>query len=203
MILQAQAYVNEHYKGRIKFAKIFDYSIDDVKRIIRKQAKLGFAYSLYDTFKASNAASDKVTGELIEDSKQLLQVAEKEDISIVITMQLAIYLENVRYLTAATLSGAKAVKEVVSELILMRKLWEDEYSGEKYDVKPWRWMRDSNGKVTGTKEFLTLDKDKKYRIMFLDKTRNDDDDICIISRFDGQWNQWKEIGYCTPMHQNR
>lgn len=97
----------------------------------------------------------------------------------------------------------KGVKEVVSELILMRKLWDDEYTGEKFDVKAWKYIKDGNGKITGSKEYLTLDKDKRYRIMFLDKTRNDEDDICVISRFDGQWNQWKEIGYCNPKHQNR
>lgn len=202
-IKEAQKYIDENYKGRIKFVKIFDYSVDDVKRIARKMAKRGFGYIVYDTFKSENAASDKVTGELIEASKQLLQVAEKEDICIIITMQLAIYMENTRYLTAATLSNAKGVKEVVSELILMRKLWDDEYTGEKFDVKAWKYIKDGNGKITGSKEYLTLDKDKRYRIMFLDKTRNDEDDICVISRFDGQWNQWKEIGYCNPKHQNR
>ncbi|MEK4025349.1 DnaB-like helicase C-terminal domain-containing protein [Sporosarcina sp. FSL W7-1283] len=203
-IKEAQQYINENYKGRLKFVKIYDYSIDDVRRIIRKMSKRGFGYFIYDTFKSENAASDKVTGELIEASKTLLQVAEKEEVCIIITMQLAIYMENTRYLTASTLSNAKGVKEVVSELILMRKLWDDEFTGKKYDVKPWRYMKDPiTGKINGSKEFLTLDENKRYRIMFLDKTRNDEDDICVISKFDGQWNQWKEIGYCNPMHQNR
>lgn len=203
-IKEAQKYINENYKGRLKFVKIYDYSIEDVRRIIRKMSKRGFGYFIYDTFKSENAASDKVTGELIEASKTLLQVAEKEEVCIIITMQLAIYMENARYLTASTLSNAKGVKEVVSELILMRKLWDDEFNGEKFDVKPWRYMKNPiTGKINGSKEYLTLDREKRYRLMFLDKTRNDEDDICVISRFDGQWNQWKEIGYCNPMHQNR
>lgn len=203
-IKEAQKYIEDNYKGRIKFVKIYDYSIEDVRRVIRKQSKRGFGYFIYDTFKSENAASDKVTGELIEASKTLLQVAEKEDVCIVITMQLAIYMENTRYLTAATLSNAKGVKEVVSELVLMRKLWDDEFTGEKYDVKPWRYMKDPiTGKINGSKEYLTLDREKRYRVMFLDKTRNDEDDICVLSKFDGQWNAWKEVGYCNPQHQNR
>lgn len=198
---EAQKYVQDNYisKGLLKFVKIFDYSVEDVRRIIRKQSKLGFNYFIYDTFKAEDAASGNVTGELIEASKQLLQVAEKENVGIIITMQLAIYMENTRYLTGSTLSSSKAVKEVVSELILMRKLWDDEFSGEKFDVKPYKWMKDAKG----VKEFITLDPQKKYRIMFLDKTRNDADDICIISEFQGAFNKWKEIGYCTPHRQNR
>lgn len=203
MMYEAKKYYEEHYKGRIKFAKIYDYSTEDVKRIARKMSKKGFKYVLYDTFKSENSASDNMTGELVEASKQLLQVAEKENISIIITMQLAIHTEGTRYLTAQTLSGAKAVKEVVSEVVLMRKLWDDEFNGEKFDVKPWRFKKDSHGKITGVKEELTLKPDKKYRILFLEKTRNDEDDICLLYQFDGAWNKWYELGYCSPKHQNR
>lgn len=200
MMYQAQKYHNKHYKGRIKFAKIYDYSTEDVKRIIRKMSKKGHEYFLYDTFKAEDASSNTVTGELIEASKQLLQVAEKEDVAIIITMQLAIYMENTRYLTSSCLSNAKGVKEVVSELILTRSIWEDEYNDEKYDIKPYRLKRDENGKYTNIKEFIILDKDKEYKILFIDKTRNDGGDVCILFQFDGAWNKWTEIGFCTVKH---
>lgn len=200
-MIEAKEYYNKHYKGRLKFAKIYDYSTEDVKKIIRKMAKQGFKYALYDTFKSEDSASANMTGELIESSKQLLQVAEKEDVGIIITMQLAIYMENTRYLTAATLSGAKAVKEVVSELVLTRQIWDDEFNGEKYDIKPYRFKKDSSGKYTKIKEEIILKTDKKYMIVFLDKTRNDEGDTCILYQFDGAWNKWTEIGYCNPKHQ--
>lgn len=200
---EAQAYHREHYKGKIKFSKIYDYSIEDVKRVFRKMSKKGFKYGLFDTFKHEDASSDNATGKLVEASKQLLQVAEKEDMCIIITMQLAIHLENTRYLTGGTLSGAKGVKEVVSELVLMRKLWDDEFNGGKFDVKPWKFKKDLNGKITGVKEEIILNPEKKYRIMFLDKTRNDEDDMAILYQFLGSWNSWREIGYCSPKHQQR
>lgn len=204
MLKEAQRWSNENHGSQIKFVKIYDYSIEDVKRVIRKQSKLGFKYTIFDTFKSENNASANVTGELIEASKQLLQVAEKEDVCIIITMQLAIHMEGTRYLTSQTLSNAKGVKEVVSEVVLMRKVWEDEYSGEKYDIKPYRLAKDPiTNKITSVREYITINPDKKYRIMFLDKTRNDEDDMCILFQFDGAWNQWREIGYCTPSHQNR
>lgn len=198
---EARQYYNKHYKGRLKFVKIYDYSVDDVKKVIRKMAKQGFNYTLYDTFKSEDSSSATMTGELIEASKQLLQVAEKEDIGIIITMQLAIYMEGTRYLTSACLSGAKGVKEVVSELVLTRKVWEDEFPNEKYDIKPYRYKRDNNGKYTKIKEEITLKPDKKYMIVFLDKTRNDEGDTTLLYQFDGAWNKWTEIGYCTPKHQ--
>jgi replicative DNA helicase len=201
MMEKAKKYYDEHYKGRIKFVKIFDYSVEDVKRVFRKMKKQGFNYGIYDTFKSEDAASANVTGELIEASKQLLQVAEKEDMCIIITMQLAIYMENTRYLTAATLSNAKGVKEVVSELLLTRPLWDDELPNEKYDVKPYRYKKDSNGKYTKIKEEILLNPEKKYRIIFLDKSRNDEGEAAFLYQFDGAWNKWTELGYCTPKHQ--
>lgn len=202
MLHEAQKYHREHYFNQIKFVKIYDYSVADVKRVARKQAKLGYDYLLYDTFKAEDASAANVAGQLIEDSKQLLQVAEKENIGIIITMQLAIHTEGTRYLTAGTLSNSKGVKEVVSELILMRKLWDDEYDGEKFDVKPYKFQRDKvTGKLTNIKEYIKLDRSKKYRINFLDKTRNDEGEICVLYMFDGAWNKWYEIGYCTPIYQ--
>jgi replicative DNA helicase len=201
MMDKAKEYYDEHYKGRIKFVKIFDYSVEDVKRVFRKMKKQGFNYGIYDTFKSEDAASANVTGELIEASKQLLQVAEKEDMCIVITMQLAIYMENTRYLTAATLSNAKGVKEVVSELLLTRPVWDDEFPNEKYDIKPYRFKKDSQGKFTKIKEEILLNPEKKYRIIFLDKSRNDEGEAAFLYQFDGAWNKWTELGYCTPKHQ--
>lgn len=202
MLYKAKEYYEKHYKGRIKFVKIFDYSIEEVKKIIRKLSKQGFKYVVYDTFKPENSSSATVTGDLIEASKQLLQVAEKEDVCIIITMQLAIYMENTRYLTAATLANAKGVKEVVSELVLMRPVWDDEFPDEKYDIKPFRFKKDPlTGKYTNIKEPITLDPDKKYRILFLDKTRNDEGEIALVYKFDGAWNKWVELGYCKPKHQ--
>lgn len=198
---EAKEYYDIHYKGRLKFAKIYDYSIEDVKKIIRKMAKQGFGYALYDTFKAEDAASTTVTGELIEASKQLLQVAEKENVGIIITMQLAIYMENTRYLTASCLSNAKGVKEVVSELVLTRPVWDDEMPNEKYDIKPYRFKKDSSGKFTKIKEEILLNPEKKYRLIFLDKTRNDEGENVLLYQFDGSWNKWIELGYCTPKHQ--
>ena len=66
-------------------------------------------------------------------------------------------------------AGVPWIKEVLSELIMMRALWNDEYTGQKYDCKPYKWNK--NGKE---KEMLSLDPEKKYRVAFVNKTRNDE-----------------------------
>ena len=82
-------------------------------------------------------------------------------------------------------------------MIYLRQLWDDEYTGEKHDCKAYRLKRDANGKLTKVKEMITLDKDKKYLVAFLDKTRNDEDKQTILYEWNGRYNKWTEIGYCT------
>ena len=63
---------------------------------------------------------------------------------------------------------------------------------EDYDkIKDYCWH--INKKYVCTKY-------KNNRIMFLCKTRADEDDKCIVYQFDGAYNVWREIGLCTPSH---
>ncbi len=66
----------------------------------------------------------------------------------------------------------------------------------------YQMERDDSGKYTKTCKQLELDPDKKYVIAFLDKTRNDADKQTILYEFNGRYNTWKEIGFCT-VHQDR
>jgi hypothetical protein len=95
------------------------------------------------------------------------------------------------------LSTAKQVSEVFSECVFFRSLWDDEWPGEKYDIKTYRNIKDPvTGKYTSAKELVELDRDKDYKIFFLSKTRNDNAGACFLYRFDGEWNRWVEIGKC-------
>ncbi|MBM7836479.1 DnaB-like helicase C-terminal domain-containing protein [Clostridium sardiniense] len=201
MVKKAQEYYREHFLGKIKFVELEDYSMNSVQRVVKRLARQGVAYFVYDTFKSENMANENTRGKLIENSKTLFQLAKKYNIGMTIVMQLAIHTEGMRFLTSSCLSEAKGVKEVLSEIIIFRELWNDEYPGEKYDVKPYVFIKDKeSGKYTNIKKEVTLDPDKKYRIFFLDKTRNGDDGQAIIYQFDGKYNRWYEMGFCMPSH---
>jgi hypothetical protein len=86
--------------------------------------------------KGENLTDGQIWQQLVEDSKQLFQIASKENIAIIPTYQLALHTLNKRYLDETCLSNAKQTKEVCSEIILMRKLWDDEYAGGSKDVSP-------------------------------------------------------------------
>lgn len=199
-IAEAQKIIDEKYKDTLRFVKMYDYNLGKIKKIVKKLSKTGFELFLYDTMKGENLADGQVWQRLVEDSKQLFQLASKEDIAIVPTYQLALHTLNKRFLDASCLSNAKQIKEVFSEMILFRPIWDDEWDGEKYDIKPYNWKRDKNGKYTKVKQMIKLDRDKKYIVAFLDKTRNDEDKQTVVYEFMGAFNRWKEIGYCTVFH---
>ena len=206
---KAQSYINEHIAPLLNFVKLFEYDIAETKKIIKKLSNEGCGYFLFDTFKAEDSADDNARGLMVEYSKELFQLASKLNVHILMTQQLAIYMENTRYLTSACLSASKQVKEVADVVILMRQSWDDELDGEKFDVKPYNYMKDSNGKYIkddkgrNIKEYFTLSEDDRNMLVFLDKNRWGEDKKTYIYTFGGAWNVWKEKGYCHVHTKNR
>ena len=196
MLNLAQQISKEKYPN-IKFVKLFDSDMGKAKKIIRKLSKLGYQAAIYDTLKVEDSFDRSTWEQLLIQSRQLFQLASKENIALITTFQLALSTLNKRWLDAGCLSNGKQVKEVYSEMIYLRQIWDDEYTGEKHDCKAYRLKRDANGKLTKVKEMITLDKDKKYLVAFLDKTRNDEDKQTILYEWNGRYNKWTEIGYCT------
>ncbi|MEW5569727.1 DnaB-like helicase C-terminal domain-containing protein [Rossellomorea marisflavi] len=201
MIRKAKDYINKNYKNRIKFIKTFDYNVRD---IVREQKRLhlnhGYSAFLYDTFKAEDASDlSAARGSMIEDSKALFQFASKYNVPQIITAQLATYMEKTSWVTSACLSSSKQVKEVCSEIFLMRKVVNEiELNPDtKQYMRPYR-LKKINGKWT--KDYFEIDYKAggQFRIIFVDKTRNDEDSVAILYKYDGHINVWHEMGYCTP-----
>jgi prolyl oligopeptidase PreP (S9A serine peptidase family) len=147
--------------------------------------------------KSDDSLDEKMFLQLLVNSRKVFQLASKENVAIIPTYQLALYTVNQRYLDASCLANGKQIKEVFSEMIYMRQLWTDEYTNEKYDCKAYQMQKNESGKYTKIKKLITLDKDKKYIVVFLDKTRNDEDKQQVLYEVNGRFNNWKEIGYCN------
>lgn len=200
MIEKAREISKVKYDPYITFVKLFEYNSNMVKKIIKKLSKRGLEFVLYDTFKASdnNDKDGKSWEKLISDSRDLFQIASKENLAFVATAQLALNQMGKRFLDLNTLAGARAVSEVCSEVIQFRDIYSDEFSGEKYDIKPYRLLRDKKtGKLTNIKEEILLDRSKKYKLFFLSKTRNDEQNRVIVYEVDGAWNKWREVALAT------
>ncbi|MNF95591.1 hypothetical protein D3C84_783540 [compost metagenome] len=175
-----------------------------MRDIVREQKRLhlnhGYSAFLYDTFKAEDASDMGVArGSMVEDSKALFQFASKYNVPQIITAQLATYLEKTSWVTSQCLSSSKQTKEVCSEIFLMRKVVNEiELNPEsKFYMRPYRIKKES-GKWK--KDFFEIDHklDGQFRIVFVDKTRNDEDSKAILYKYDGHINVWHELGFCTP-----
>ena len=197
-IKEAIEIINTKYTN-IYFIKIFGNDASTVMRQMKRANRLyGSQVFMWDTYKSDDTSGDKMWQELLMSSRRVFNLVAKEKWSLVCTFQLALYTTNQRYLDAGCLSNSKQIKEVVSEHIMMRKLWHDEYTNEKFDCKPYKFNRQ-----TKAKEFITLDPDKTYIVIFIDKTRNDENARCILYQWDSVWNKWTEIGYCNILNDHR
>ena len=195
---EAQKIADEKYSG-IVFIKMFENESMKVLKHIRKLANQGIDVLMYDTFKASDSTkvNEQMWASLLQDSRRLFNMASKYNIAVVTTYQLNITTaSHMRYLDASALSNSKQIIEVYSEVILMRPLWKSEYSGQKYDCKPYTLKKDENGKWIKDMD-IQLDESKTYLVLFINKTRNDANEQQILYSFDGRWNKWVEIGRCT------
>lgn len=205
MLNKAREYIEENYKNNIKFIKVYDYSMDVVKKAVKKYAKLGFEMVLYDVLKVE-AADESTWQQLIENSKELFKLASKYDLAILTTMQLAMALKGkVRKLGIECLANGKQAGEVQSEMVFFRGLYEDEIDEKsKFYCKPYKLVRDKNtGKFTNVKEDIILDSNKQYAVFILGKSRNDETGKCILYEKNLAWNEWNELGYCHISENNK
>lgn len=200
-VLDEAIKISEEKYPNIKFVKVFNNDIEMISKYIKKLAHMGVRYFIWDTFKGDDISDgSEAWYQLLMNSRKIFNLVSKLNVALTCTFQLALYTSNQRYLNAGCLSSSKQIKEVVSELVMMRKLWDDEYTGGKFDCKPYRYKKDHNGKI---KEELTLDREKTYYICFIDKTRNDEGDRQILYEWKSAWNRWYEVGYCTVMNDHR
>lgn len=198
MISKAQKIIDEKYSN-IKFIKLQSDSISIIFQHIKRAAHQGTTCFVWDTMKSDEVFDESMWQALLMNSRKLYHLADNLNISIIVTYQLALYTVNQRWLDAGCLANGKQIKEVFSEMVYMRPLWQDEYTGQKYDCKPWKFNRDNN-KI---REQISLDTNEKYMVCFVDKTRNDDDKKTILFKWKGAWNQWVEIGYCTIVNDHK
>lgn len=199
LLRKAADITREKYSG-IKFIKLESDNTSVVFKHIKKMAHSGCTSFVWDTMKSDDVMDESMWQSLLMNSRKLYHLVDNLNVSMVVTYQLALYTTNQRWLDAGCLSNGKQIKEVFSEMIYVRQLWADEYTGAKYDCKPWKFKKDSGGKI---KETFDLNPDKKYMVCFVDKTRNDDDKKTILYCWDGQWNTWHEIGFCTIVNDHR
>ena len=99
-----------------------------------------------------------------------------------------------RYYTQNNIGLAKNIVDVASTCIMIRDVFEDEYTDEKRALKVYR-LEGKNGK---SKIPVKLDKNKRYQLVFVVKNREGSaNQRQIVVEHDLSRNVMKEIGVCN------
>ena len=181
----------EDCKGKLQFIEMSDYSIGNVKKIIKKYSKLGTGMFVFDTLKPEQENSDKAWADFSEVAKELFLLAKKEDVAIVATAQLSSESMARRYLDLGCTGKSRAIAETASQVVMFRSLTKE----EKNKLKPYQFQKNEDGRYSKIRKTFDLDEDKDYIVLFTPKNRFGETQPQLIYERNMSFNTLKEIGY--------
>lgn len=171
------------------------YSTANAIKIIKKYSSLGVTQFMIDTFKNdAGKVSDNSWLEMMQNMVEIYDVVkpESKNLHITITFQLEKgKTARQRFYSQDNIGMSKNMIDPASTCIMVRNIFEDEYSGGKNELKVYR-LEGKNGK---TKIPVTLSRDKNYQILFIVKNREGSANAYqIVIEHDLSRNLLKEIG---------
>ena len=202
---QAKECFREKFGKAIKIVTLADADAGLTCQILKNSIlRDGVDIVCVDTFKLSFDGNSKENFwlSLVADTRALAELCLKYNVIGLMTVQLAINSQNRSWLTADCLSQSKAIKEVLSNLVLIRQAVPDlEFDpASSYYIQPFRSKQDQNGDWY-EEEYLP-DKSKTWRIIFVNKARrgmtSDDNGVAYLSRFDPEHSSFFETCKCRP-----
>lgn len=174
------------------------YRTEKAIKVIKKYASLGVKYFILDTYKAdSGSRSDKMWLEMQQSMVDVYDTVKTDggkDVHIVITFQLAKSSARQRFYSQDNIGQAKNIVDVASTCLMIRDVFEDEYTGEKNALKVYK-LEGKNGK---SKIPVNLDHDKHYQLIFIVKNREGAaNNYQIVIEHDMSRNLLKEVGFTS------
>lgn len=170
------------------------YSTSRAIKVINKYASLGVKYFLLDTFKMdAGKVNDNSWLEMQQNMVEINDVIkpESKNLHILITFQLNKGSAKQRFYTQDNVGLAKNIIDPVSTCIMVRDVYEDEYTGGKRELKVYRL----EGKNNKTKIPVKLERDKRYQILFIVKNREGSANTYqVVIEHNMSKNTIKEVG---------
>lgn len=179
----------------IPFAR---YETQKAIRVIKKYASLGVKYFILDTYKAdAGSRSDRMWLDMQQNMVDIYDTVKAEggkNVHITITFQLAKSSARQRFYSQDNIGMAKSIIDPASTCLMLRDVFEDEYTGEKNALKVYRL----DGKNNKSKIPVKLDHDKHYQLIFIVKNREGTaNSIQIVCEHDMSRNLLKEVGFTS------
>lgn len=179
----------------IPFAR---YETQKAIRVIKKYASLGVKYFILDTYKAdAGSRSDRMWLDMQQNMVDIYDTVKAEggkNVHITITFQLAKSSARQRFYSQDNIGMAKSIIDPASTCLMLRDVFEDEYTGERNELKVYRL----DGKNNKSKIPVKLDHDKHYQLIFIVKNREGAaNNIQIVCEHDMSRNLLKEVGFTS------
>lgn len=195
---EAAAWLKEQTKNHIITIIPFQkYQTTKAIKVIKKYSSMGVKYFLLDTFKMdSGQVNDNSWLQMQQAMVDINDVIKPEalNLHILITFQLSKGSVKQRYYTQDNVGMAKNIIDPTSTCIMIRDVYDDEYTDEKREIKVYR-LEGVNGK---TKIPVKLEKGKRYQIIFIVKNREGAANTYqIVVEHDLSRNVMTEIGICN------
>ena len=157
---------------------------------------MGVKYFVLDTYKLdAGKISNNSWAEMQQNMVAIKDTVKSESLNvhILITFQLEKGSSTMRYYTQNNIGIAKNIVDVASTCIMIRDLYEDEYtgSGSKKELKVYRLEGENNN----TKVMVKLEKPDKYQLFFIVKNQEGAANAYqIVAKHDKSRNIIKEVG---------
>ncbi len=190
----ASKWATENGQGLIKTLELKKFRMEDIHNRVELYRPKGYSKLIIDTFKPDRSQSDMARWEAFSNSAQELHELIKEDnynVGTLATVQLKLGKET-RFLDLDSTGKSMEINEVAAVVMMGRLLFDDEYEGGKFALKPYNYKKDE---LTGEwyKQEYKLDKEKKYIVIFLSKNRFGSEDEQIIYEANYEINSFKEV----------
>lgn len=174
------------------------YETQKAIRVIKKYASLGVKYFILDTYKAdAGSRSDRMWLDMQQNMVDIYDTVKAEggkNVHITITFQLAKSSARQRFYSQDNIGMAKSIIDPASTCLMLRDVFEDEYTGERNELKVYRL----DGKNNKSKIPVKLDHDKHYQLIFIIKNREGAaNNIQIVCEHDMSRNLLKEVGFTS------
>lgn len=196
-LLNAAKWIREQTQNHlITVIPFSQYKTSNVLKVIKKYSALGVKYFVLDTFKLDAGRISEHSW--LEMQQHMVEIndlvkPEAKNVHILITFQLSKGSIHQRYYTQDSIGLAKNIIDVASTCIMIRDVYDDEYSGEKRQLHVYR----KEGK---TKIPVKLETSKHYQLLFIVKNREGSaNSFQIVLEHDMSRNIIREIGFCNVM----
>jgi len=164
-------------------------------QVMKKYASMGVLHFLIDTFKNDAGKDyDNAWSHMMQKMVDLYDIVkpEQKNLHLTCTFQLEKgKTARQRFYAQDNIGISKNIVDPASTCIMIRNLFEDEYSGGKNELKVYRL----EGKNQKTKIPVILNKDKTYQIVFIIKNREGSaNQYQVVIEHDMSRNIIKEVG---------